>query len=150
MNENKLVGIWKVVAYEMVKPNGDTVPYFPNPVGYLHYTADGFMFAVVTSADRPKLGITLQELGSTKRPWWKLSYWQAIMNYLKAASQYFTYTGTYEIMNNTVIHHVETDLIPDLMGKERIRSFAFPDENTLILWAEDVPNQKQKLTWRRV
>lgn len=150
MNENKFVGTWKIMRYEVMKPDGNPVPYLAHPIGYLHYTADGFMFATVTVTDRAKLGITLQELGSPKRPWWKGSYWRAIMNYLKAASQYFTYAGRYEIINNTVVHQVELDLIPDLMGKERVRTFEFPDEDTLILWAEDIPGQKQKLTWQRV
>src|SRR3954452_15873196 len=51
---DKLVGTWKLVSnnYE-VQSNGQTAPTMgENPIGYLHFTAEGRVFVVFSASNR--------------------------------------------------------------------------------------------------
>ncbi len=52
-----LVGTWRLKELEMVTGDGRvSFPYGPDPVGYLAYTSDGFMFVTMRRADGRRLG----------------------------------------------------------------------------------------------
>jgi len=72
----------------------------------------------------------------------------AIFRYLKAAATYVSYAGTYKIVGDTVVHHVQASLYPDWVGTDLVRSYVFSD-NRLTLRAEDPPNATQELVWEK-
>jgi hypothetical protein len=50
---NPFVGTWKLVSWEVTQPDGRIhYPYSNDVVGYLIYTADGYMSAEIMDPDR--------------------------------------------------------------------------------------------------
>ncbi len=136
-DSNPLVGTWKLVSWEVAQPDG-TIQYLysKDVVGYLTYTADGYMSAEIMDPDRrqsdpsfPLETAAAQTLSDSNRA--------------RAYSTYLSYCGTYTVEGNTVIHHVRAGLIPSWTGSEQVRHFKF-DYGRLILGLGN-----QKLIWER-
>jgi len=54
--KDDLVGTWKLVSYWSTRPNGERVqPYGPHPTGFLTYTPQGRMSAILGDPARPRL-----------------------------------------------------------------------------------------------
>ena len=132
------IGTWKLISWEMRQPDG-TVHYLfgKNVVGYLIYTADGYMSAEIMDPDRqqsdpnfPLETAAAQTLSDSDRA--------------RAYSTYLSYCGTYTVDGDTVTHHVKAGLIPAWTGSEQVRHFTF-DHGFLIIGLGN-----QKLTWERV
>ena len=52
-DSNPFVGAWKLISWEVTQPDGTIhYPYGKNVVGYLLYTADGYMAADIMNPDR--------------------------------------------------------------------------------------------------
>ena len=135
--ENPFVGTWKLISWEVRQLDG-TIHYLygKNVVGYLIYTADGYMSAEIMDPDRqqsdPNFPLELaaaQTLPDTDRA--------------RAYSTYLSYCGTYTVEGNTLTHHVKAGLIPSWTGSEQVRHFRF-DHRQLI-----IESGNQKLTWER-
>jgi len=131
------VGTWELVSWELTQPDGTTrYLYGRNVVGYLIYTADGYVSAEIMDPDRqqsdphfPLESAEAQTLPDSDRAC--------------AYSTYISYCGTYTVDEGTVTHHVKAGLIPSWTGSEQRRHFRF-DDGRLILGAG-----KHKLTWER-
>ena len=52
-DSNPFIGTWKLIAWEVIQPDG-TIRYLygKNVVGYLIYTADGYVSAEIMDPDR--------------------------------------------------------------------------------------------------
>jgi hypothetical protein len=135
MDSNPFVGTWKLVAWEITQPDGTIrFLYGKNVVGYLLYTADGYMSAEIMDPDRqqsdPDFPLEIaakQTLGDADRA--------------RAYSTYLSYCGTYTVEGDTVTHHVKAGLIPSWTGSEQPRRFRF-DQGRLI-----IGSGTQKLIW---
>ncbi len=134
---NPFVGTWKLVAWEVAKPDGSIqYLYSKDVVGYLIYTADGYMSAEIMDPDRRQSDPSFPlEIAAA----------QTLLNSdrVRAYSTYLSYCGTYTVQGNTVIHHVKAGLIPSWTGSEQVRHFKF-DQGRLILGLGN-----QKLIWER-
>ena len=137
-DSNPFVGTWRLVSWEVTQPDG-TIHYLYGKavVGYLIYTADGYMSAEIMDPDRqqsdPNFPLEFagsQTLPDADRAW--------------AYSTYLSYCGTYTVEGDTVTHHVKAGLIPSWTGSEQVRHFKF-DHGFLI-----IGRGNQKLTWERV
>ncbi len=135
---NPFVGTWKLVSWEVAQPDG-TIRYLygKEVVGYLIYTADGYMAAEIMDPDRqqsdphfPLEPAAAQTLPESDRA--------------RAYSTYVSYCGTYTVAGTTMTHHVKAGLIPSWTGRDQPRTFQF-DHGRLIITAGN-----QKLTWERV
>ncbi len=52
-DSNPFVGTWKLVSWEVARPDGSVLYlYGRNVVGYLIYTADGYVSAEIMDPDR--------------------------------------------------------------------------------------------------
>ncbi len=136
-DSNPFVGTWRLVSWEVGQPDG-TVRYLfgRTVVGYLIYTADGYVSAEIMDPDRRQSDPTFpleiaaaQTLPDADRA--------------RAYSTYLSYCGTYSVKGNTVTHHVKAGLIPSWTGSEQSREFRF-ESGRLILGSG-----RQKLTWER-
>ncbi len=134
---NPFLGTWKLVSWEVTQPDG-TIRYLysKNVVGYLIYTADGYMAAEIMDPDRqqsdphfPPEPAATQTLSEPDRA--------------RAYSTYLSYCGTYAVEGNTVTHHVKAGLIPSWTGSEQPRPFRFAHGRLIIGVGT------QKLTWER-
>jgi hypothetical protein len=137
MDSSPFVGTWKLASWEVRQPDG-TVHYLygKNVVGYLIYTADGYMSAEIMDPDRqqsdPDFPLEVagaQTLGDADRA--------------RAYSTYLSYCGTYTVEGDTVTHHVKAGLIPSWTGSEQRRQYRF-EEGRLI-----IGRGPHKLTWER-
>ena len=134
---NPFVGTWKLISWEVTQPDGTVhYPYGKEVVGYLIYTADGYMSAEIMNPDRrqsdpnfPLEIATAQTLPDSDRA--------------RAYTTYLSYCGTYTVEGNTVTHHVKAGLIPSWTGSEQPRPFKF-NQGYLIIGSGN-----QELTWER-
>jgi hypothetical protein len=136
-DSNPFVGTWKLVSWEITQPDG-TIRYLysKDAVGYLIYTADGYMAAEIMDPDRQQSdpNFPLEHAAAQTLP---------DPDRARAYSTYVSYCGTYTVKGNTVTHHVKAGLIPSWTGSEQARQFKF-DHGRLIVGLGN-----QKLTWER-
>jgi hypothetical protein len=136
-DQGPFVGTWKLVSWEITQPDGTIrCPYGKDVVGYLMYTADGYMAAEIMNPDRqqsdpnyPLEVATAQTLPEPDRA--------------RAYSTYLSYCGTYTVAGNTVTHHVKAGLVPSWTGSAQPRRFKF-DQGRLIIGAGG-----HQLIWER-
>lgn len=133
---NPFVGTWKLVSWEVVQDDGTIrYPFGRNAVGYLIYTDDGYVSAVIMDPDR-KLSdpALMRETSAQNLP---------APDRAQAFSTYLSYCGTYTVVNNTLIHHVKAGLVPGFTGSDQVRPFRFDGERLIIEPGNNV------LTWER-
>ena len=134
---NHFVGTWKLISWEITQQDGTIFhPYGKDVVGYLTYTADGYMSAEIMNPDRrqsdPDFPLELASAQTLSDP-----------DRVRAYSTYLSYCGTWTVEGNTVTHHVKAGLIPSWTGSEQRRPFRF-DQDCLI-----IGTGSQRLTWER-
>jgi Lipocalin-like domain len=60
----QFVGTWRLVTMRADRGDGAPgEPYGPQPLGYITYTADGHMHAVLMDPDRRRVGTPIEEFG---------------------------------------------------------------------------------------
>src|SRR5207249_3134744 len=58
----QIVGTWRLVAMRAnMGADMPEQPYGPEPLGYITYTADGHMHAILMQRDRPPVGTPMEE-----------------------------------------------------------------------------------------
>jgi hypothetical protein len=123
-----LVGTWRLVAARQRLTDGSVRPD-PQPgargVGYIMYDATGHMCVVLANPDRPT---------------WKAPKSPSDAEVRSAFDGLVAYCGTYETneAKHYVIHHVEADREPAMMGTNRTR-LATVTATRLILRPLDLP-----------
>ena len=69
--------------------------------------SDGYVFVMLSRRERGLLGT---------QSWWGWTVEQKA----RAASDFVTYCGLFEVRDGLVIHHIEMSLLPEWVGDERI------------------------------
>jgi hypothetical protein len=134
---NRLIGNWRLLAYETVDASGRRAKPYGEAVGRLTYDDRGNMTGQVMRPARAR--VELRE-GNAQQ--------------VRAAyTGYIAYFGTYEIDpgGTQVVHHVEGSLKPAWVGSDQVRAMRFEDER-LVLSAEVVKGAQtvtHTLTWER-
>ena len=106
----QLVGRWKLVALEAVRPNGEVIrEWGPNPTGYLSYDASGFV-SVQFMRD-PRAAKPSRELTADERS--------------DAFESYYAYYGRFEVddQEGSVTHRIQGSLRPYEVGADLKRFF---------------------------
>ncbi len=145
IQKEMLVGTWKLVKASNVTDQGvvKDEPYGRNPIGFLTYTADGRMMALITDGGRKLLS----------------KYWRAAPAEEKAQafSTSLSYAGTYTVSGNRVTHHVEASSDPNRVNKDLVRLIVklLDDRVTLrtansLVWDDGVQYAYQELVWDRM
>src|SRR3954451_24761874 len=111
MDAHPLVETWRLVSFEVRGSDGQVqYPYGADATGYLMYSADGYMSAMVMSANRPSfaagdlLGGSVEERST-------------------AAATYISYAGPYKEHAGKVVHHVKVSLFPNWLGGDQERFY---------------------------
>ncbi|MGD0132168.1 MAG: lipocalin-like domain-containing protein [Bryobacteraceae bacterium] len=136
---NKLVGTWKLVSASTTTSTGERseTPYGLDPVGFLTYTDDGRITAMISHSARKALfsgGGSLEE--------------QA-----EAFKTFFGYAGRYTVNGDKVTHHVEISSIENYVGRDLVRNVKFQgDRITLVTPPTPVNGKTQifELIWERL
>jgi Lipocalin-like domain len=140
LREN-LVGTWRLIAARQRLSDG-SVRADPQPgprgVGYIMYDATGHMCVVLANPDRQT---------------WKAPKAPTDAEVRSAFEGLVAYCGTYETNEpkHYVIHHVEADREPQVMGTDRAR-LATVNGDRLVLRPIDLPPGVKEWTveWERV
>ncbi len=140
MNANdKLVGTWKLISASSTTSAGERneTPYGPSPAGFLTYTADGRVTALISYGGRKSLSFG----GGAPEE-------QA-----QAFKTFLAYAGRYTFGTDKVTHHIEISSIENYVGKDLVRSVTFEgDRITLVTPPTPVNGKVQtvELIWRRL
>ena len=141
MSKQLLVGSWKLVSFETRDANGRiSYPWGKDTLGYLMYNAGGYMSVTIMSSNRLKFSSADLKGGTTEEK-------------VAAADTYLSYCGTYEIQQDTVIHHIELAFFPNWVGVDQNRMFSIEGDRlslssppTTVAGVE----QTAHLIWERV
>jgi hypothetical protein len=133
-----IVGAWSLVSFNVDEGKSAAKPRFgPDPVGYLIYSADARMAAVLAGTHRPELkspsGTAASEGNRS----------EALLNSL-------AYAGRYEVRGDRVFHHVEVSIFTDLMGTTLERQFRLQgDTLTIRTLPPEIWGTSNVLVWKR-
>ncbi len=133
-----VVGAWTLESFQVDEGKGTAKPRFgPNPVGYLLYTADDRMAAVLGGTHRPELRSPTGSANSEEQR-------------TESISNFLAYAGRYEIRGDRVYHHVEVSLFTNLQGTTLIRQFEIEgDTLTIRTLPPEIWNSSNVLVWHR-
>lgn len=130
----KIVGTWKLVFKENTLKNGSkTQDYGPNGKGFLMYSADGHMCAVLMNPDRPK---------------WKNATTPTQQEKAEAFDGSYGYCGPYEIdtKHSQLIHLPAVSTGPGYVGTRQIRPYRF-EGNRMIFSGGTVEDDPEVTSW---
>ena len=120
MIEHNFIGTWKLVYWKNTDEKGVvSYPFGEKAQGFISYTPDGYIFAVLTKDGRQPC-FSNDPLG--------VSETEKISSY----DSYFSYCGKFEIKGQTVIHHIQSCSFSNWNGAGQLRHYTFTD-NALIL-----------------
>jgi hypothetical protein len=127
---DKLVGTWKLVSASSTTSTGERkeAPYGPSPVGFLTYTADGRVTALIS------YGGTLEEQG-------------------EAFKTFLAYAGRYTLNGDKVTHHIEISSIQNYVDKDLVRSVNFQGDQIILVTPPTPVHgkiQTVELIWQRL
>ncbi len=137
-----LAGTWRLVTCSAKLDSGERIanPYGPNPKGFLTYTRDGRMSAILSYGGRKPLSTADRLLSSPEE--------QA-----SAFATFFAYAGRYTIQSGRVTHHVEIASVENWVNTDLVRSLKLEgDRLTLTTPPTPVGGKMQttELVWERV
>jgi len=138
-----VVGTWRLISmtYQDQTTNKQVELWGANPIGFLTYTPDGRMSAVI-SASKRSFSASNPSQTSTEE---QASYFRSC----------FAYAGSYTPTDKGVIHHVEVANDPAWVGRDQVRYLHF-EGNRLIVTAPATktvsdPNARVlTLVWERL
>ncbi len=118
-----VVGTWRLLRWETRTADGQVgYPLGADAVGYLSYTADGYVFVAMMRAARPRYA-TSDLLGGTAA------------ERATAAAEYVTYCGRYRLEDERVVHQIELSLFPNWTGSDQERFVALEGDRLTITTA---------------
>jgi hypothetical protein len=137
MVDDQLVGTWQLVSASSMSSTGerDATAFEANPSGFLTYTQDGRVSAIISYGSRKPLSVapTPQE--------------QA-----EAFKTFLAYAGRYTFDGHQVTHHVEVSSIQNFVNRDLVRTVKFEGDR-IVLVAPPAPVngkiQTVELVWQR-
>ena len=144
---NQLLGSWKLVGIETIRPSGETIyPFYgKHPEGLLIYDRSGWMSVQIVSDPKPTVPTSSSREGFLA---------STAAEKVAAIDGYYAYCGTWETDSNahTVTHHIRQSLYPGEWGETGVRHASI-EGNRLTLTArthEMGEEHQRKLVWERV
>jgi hypothetical protein len=139
---DRLIGTWKLVSVSSSTASGERndTPFGPSPAGFLTYTHDGRMTAIISYGGRKRLSSSDSRSAPAEE--------QA-----EAFRTFVAYAGRYTLIDAKVIHHVEISSIQNWVDTDLIRSIKFGGDR-IVLIAPPTPAggkiQTFELIWQRL
>jgi hypothetical protein len=136
-----VVGVYRQLGFEVLDASGKVIESDYNCASQIMYSPDGYLGVVSTPAGRKK----------TSAPAGRTDLAGATAEELAEATRGATcYAGHYELIGDTLHHHIEMALNPNLVGQTMIRH-ARLDRGDLTLTAPaDAKGNVRRILWRRV
>jgi hypothetical protein len=141
-SNERLVGTWKLVSASSATASGERgePPYGINPVGFLTYSEDGRVTALISYGGRKPLSI------GGKPP-------ALIEEQSEAFKTFLAYAGRYNLNGDKVIHFIEISSIQNYVNKELVRSVTFQGDRIVLVTPPTMVNgkvQTMELVWERL
>lgn len=141
-DNDSLVGTWKLVSASSSDSSGQQLepPYGANPVGFLTYTADGRITALISFGGRKTLSV------GARPP--ALQEEQA-----EAFKTFLAYGGRYRLNGDKVVHSIEISSIQNFVNKELVRTVTFVGDQIRLVTPPSMVNGKMQiieLVWQRL
>jgi hypothetical protein len=141
MADESLVGTWRLMSARRRTAAGDvSFPWGTDATGYLIYTADGHVSAVVM--ERGRKTMSCQHIKSASQA-----------EKASAAESYFSYAGRYQITDGRVVHSIDMALFPNWTGLVTERSMDLSDGILRLggpMQLVDGVMEAREFEWRRV
>jgi lipocalin-like protein len=136
------VGTWKLVSALSTDSSGQHLepPYGSNPLGFLTYTEDGRVTALISYGGRKPLSI------GAKPP-------ALLEEQAEAFKSFFAYGGRYRLNADQVIHSIEIASIQNYVNRELVRSVKFQGDQIRLITPATMVNGKMQtieLVWERI
>ena len=145
--EERLIGAWRLVSLETVRPNGEVIyPFFGrHPEGLLMYDRSGWMSVQIVADPKPTVPLSDSREGFVAAP---------ASEKVRAIDGYYAYCGTWTVdpTGQTVTHHIRQSLSPGERGEEAVRRLSLDgDRLTLVAKAHEMgEDHERRLVWQRV
>jgi hypothetical protein len=138
MTQDDLVGTWQLVSASSTSTAGerDDTPFGANPSGFLNYTQNGRVTAVISYGGR-KL----------------LSGFPSPQEQAEAFKTFLAYAGRYTFDGQQVTHHVEVSSIQNFVNRDLIRTVRFESDRIVLVAPPSPVNgkiQTAELVWQRL
>ena len=144
ISRDAIVGSWRLLSAVQHFDDGTKVAEFgPNACGYLIYTAEGTVSAVLGASDRPALA-ALDPQDATPD------------EYASSARTFVAYAGTYLLDEESgeVSHNIELSLYPNWQGQSQLRVLQLDGDTVNIVASPRIASDGRafhsQLRWRRV
>jgi hypothetical protein len=109
VGENKLLGTWKLKSFIFEMPTGERFNLFgEHPNGYLGYSPDGRMYAILVADNRIKPHDVAPTDGER----------------VKLHETMSAYSGTYTLDSEKVVHHVDISWNEAWTGTDQVRFYS--------------------------
>jgi hypothetical protein len=142
---DKLVGTWKLVSASSTTPSGERgqAPYGSSPVGFLTYTEDGRISALISYGGRKRLSVVSVDGGPPA----------LLEEQAEAFRTFLAYAGRYTLRGDQITHHVEISSIQNYVDKDLVRNVKFQGDQIILVTSPTVVNgkiQTVELIWQRL
>ena len=141
-SKEALIGTWKLVSATDTTDKGETKDAFgKNPTGFLTYTADGRMMAIISNGGRKPLSVP--------------DYIAAPANErAEAFATFAAYAGTFRLEGTQVTHHVQISSLQNRVGTDLVRTIVSLQNGRLTLrtppFLKGGKTVTTELTWERI
>ncbi len=141
-DDNKLLGTWKLVSASSTDASGAQIepPFGANPIGFLTYTEDGRVVALISHGGRKALTVGAEGPALLEE--------QA-----EAFKTFLAYSGRYQLLGDKIIHSVEISSIQNYVDKELVRTVQFQGNRIALFTPPTMVNGKiqiVELLWERL
>ena len=142
-----LVGAWRLVSVETIRPNGETIyPFYgKHPEGILIYDRSGWMSVQIVSDPKPAAPLADSRESFLAAP---------PSDKVSAIDGYYAYYGTWTVdpSGSSVTHHIVSSLYPGERGEDGKRQLSLQGNRlTLTAKAHEMGEDHQRrLVWERV
>jgi Lipocalin-like domain len=141
--DKRLLGTWQLVSSVIRFEDGEFRDQFGRaPSGFLIYTADGYVSAVLGASNRPKLATDDPGIATDAE-------------FASEASSFLAYCGpfTADDERQAVTHGIEVSLFPNWVGHPQSRTVRFAGDQLVLLTDSHMQSDGRKfkveVTWRR-
>jgi hypothetical protein len=138
MEKDNLLGTWKLVSASSTASTGerDEAPYGSGPSGFLTYTADGRVTALISYGGRKPLSMAPKPEEQAE-----------------AFKTFFAYAGTFSVTGDQVVHRVEVSSIQNYVNRDLVRTAKLEGDRVVLVTPPTPMNgkvQTVELTWQRL
>lgn len=137
----RFLGAWQLRTWDVLYADGrpPTYPFGDDALGWLMYTPDGRMSVTISRRQRARLSTDHARKAQTSEK-------------TAAFDSYLSYSGSFKVEDEEVVHHVEFSLNPNFCGTEQRRVATFEGRRRLTLSTEDEVGgvcRTHRLIWQR-